>query len=58
MTPSSVPILGPARYRNLFLDCGHGHVGWTMAAGSGKFVADIVSGRKPEIDTDGLLYVN
>jgi D-amino-acid dehydrogenase len=58
MTPTSVPILGPARYRNLFLDCGHGHVGWTMAAGSGKFVADLVSGRKPEIDTDGLLYVN
>jgi D-amino-acid dehydrogenase len=58
MTPTSVPILGPARYRNLFLDCGHGHVGWTMAAGSGKFVADLVSGRMPEIDTDGLLYVN
>jgi D-amino-acid dehydrogenase len=58
MTPTSVPILGPARYRNLFLDCGHGHVGWTMAAGSGKFVADLVAGRKPEIDTDGLLYVN
>lgn len=58
MTPTSVPILGPARYANLFLDCGHGHVGWTMAAGSGKFIADLVAGRKPEIDTDGLLYVN
>lgn len=58
MTPTSVPILGQARYRNLFLDCGHGHVGWTMAAGSGKFVADLVAGRAPEIDTDGLLYVN
>ena len=58
MTPSSVPILGLARYRNLFLDCGHGHVGWTMAAGSGRFVADLVSGRKTEIDPDGLLYVN
>ncbi|QIG47974.1 FAD-dependent oxidoreductase [Nordella sp. HKS 07] len=58
MTPASVPILGRARYANLFLDCGHGHVGWTMACGSGKFVADLVSGRKPEIDTDGLLYVN
>lgn len=58
MTPTSVPILGRARYANLFLDCGHGHVGWTMAAGSGKFVADLVAGRKPEIDTDGLLYVN
>lgn len=58
MTPASVPILGRARYANLFLDCGHGHVGWTMACGSGKFVADLVSGRRPEIDTDGLLYVN
>ncbi|WP_119390317.1 D-amino acid dehydrogenase [Taklimakanibacter lacteus] len=58
MTPTSVPMLGRARYRNLFLDCGHGHVGWTMAAGSGKFVADLVAGRAPEIDTDGLLYVN
>jgi D-amino-acid dehydrogenase len=56
MTPTSVPILGRARYDNLYLDCGHGHVGWTMACGSGRFVADIIAGRKPEIDTDGLLY--
>jgi D-amino-acid dehydrogenase len=44
MTPTSVPILGPARYGNFHLNVGHGHVGWTMAAGSGKFVADLVSG--------------
>jgi D-amino-acid dehydrogenase len=56
MTPTSVPILGPAGPGNLFLNVGHGHLGWTMAAGSGKFVADMVSGRKPEIDTDGLTY--
>ena len=56
MTPTSVPILGRARYDNLYLDCGHGHVGWTMACGSGRFVADLIAGRKPEIDTDGLLY--
>jgi len=56
MTPTSVPILGRARYENLYLNCGHGHVGWTMACGSGRFVADIVAGRKPEIDPDGLLY--
>jgi D-amino-acid dehydrogenase len=56
MTPSSVPILGRARYDNLFLNVGHGHVGWTMCCGSGKLVADLVSGRKPEIDTEGLLY--
>ena len=56
MTPSSVPILGRAVYRNLYLNVGHGHVGWTMCCGSGKFVADLVAGRKPEIDPEGLLY--
>jgi len=56
MTPSSVPVIGRARYANLYLDTGHGHVGWTMACGSGKFLADIVAGRKPEIDPDGLRY--
>src|SRR5262245_55662039 len=56
MTPSSVPILGRARYDNLYLNVGHGHVGWTMSCGSGKLVADLVAGRKPEIDPEGLLY--
>lgn len=58
MMPASVPVHGRARYENLFLDTGHGHVGWTMACGSGKLVADLVSGRKPDIDTSGLLYRN
>jgi D-amino-acid dehydrogenase len=56
MTPSSVPILGRAKYENFFLNVGHGHVGWTMSCGSGKFVADLVTGRRPEIDPEGLLY--
>ena len=56
MTPSSVPILGRARYRNLYLDTGHGHIGWTMACGSGKVTADLVAGREPEIDLEGLVY--
>jgi D-amino-acid dehydrogenase len=56
MTPSSVPILGRARYDNFYLNVGHGHVGWTMSCGSGKFVAGLVAGRKPEIDPEGLLY--
>ena len=55
MTPTSVPILGPSRYRNLFLNVGHGHVGWSMACGSGKLVADGVGGRPAEIETTGLL---
>ena len=56
MMPNSVPVIGPARYDNLYLNTGHGHVGWTMAAGSGQFLADLVAGRKPEIDPQGLLY--
>ena len=56
MMPSSVPVIGKARYRNLYLDTGHGHLGWTTACGSGKLLADLVAGRKPEIDTTGLLY--
>jgi D-amino-acid dehydrogenase len=55
MTPSSVPILGPSRYRNLLLNVGHGHVGWSMCCGSGKFVADRLAGRPTEIDGTGLL---
>ena len=56
MTPSSVPIFGRARYENFFLNVGHGHVGWTMSCGSAKFVTDLVAGRSPEIDPEGLLY--
>lgn len=56
MTPSTVPILGFARYRNLLLDTGHGHIGWTMACGSGKVIADLAAGRRAEIDLEGLLY--
>ncbi|RWM20533.1 MAG: FAD-dependent oxidoreductase [Mesorhizobium sp.] len=58
MMPSSVPVIGQARYKNLYLDTGHGHVGWTMACGSGKFLADLVAGRKTEIDPQGLVYRN
>ena len=56
MTPSTVPILGRARYENLYLDTGHGHIGWTMACGSGKVTADLIAGREPEIDLEGLLH--
>lgn len=47
-TPSGVPLVGRTRIRNLFLNTGHGTLGWTMGAGSGRVIADIVSGRKPE----------
>ena len=56
MTPSTVPILGRARYENLYLNTGHGHIGWTMACGSGKITADLIAGRDPGIDLEGLLF--
>jgi len=54
MTPDNPPVLGSTPYNNLFLNTGHGTLGWTMACGSGKVVSDIVSGKIPEIDLDGL----
>ena len=47
-TPSNLPLIGGTRYPNLFLNTGHGTLGWTLACGSGKALADILSGRKPE----------
>ncbi len=49
-TPSNVPLVGATRYRNLFLDTGHGTLGWTMACGSGRALTDIVADRKPDVD--------
>jgi D-amino-acid dehydrogenase len=54
MTPDGTPVLGGTKYDNLFLNTGHGTLGWTMACGSARAVADVVMGRKPEIDFDGL----
>jgi D-amino-acid dehydrogenase len=54
MTPDSTPIIGATPLANLFLNTGHGTLGWTMACGSGKLVSDMVMGRRPEISTDGL----
>jgi len=47
-TPSNLPLIGRSRLPNLFLNTGHGTLGWTMACGSGRSLADIVSGRRPE----------
>lgn len=54
MTPDGPPILGLGRHRNLFLNCGHGHMGWTMACGSARIVTDLMTGRMPELDLAGL----
>jgi len=49
-TPSNVPLVGRTKYANLYVNTGHGTLGWTMACGSGAALADIISGRKPEVD--------
>ena len=54
MTPDSTPILGPCAIPNLFLNTGHGTLGWTMACGSGHVVADCVMGTSTAIALDGL----
>jgi D-amino-acid dehydrogenase len=49
-TPSNAPLIGRTRYRNLFLNTGHGTLGWTMACGSARALVDVVAGRKPDVD--------
>lgn len=54
MTPDGTPIVGATHYQNLFINTGHGTLGWTMACGSAKLLADIISGNCPEIAADDL----
>ena len=56
MTPDGTPVVGRSPVSNLFLNTGHGTLGWTMAAGSGRVLADIVSGRATEIESGDLGY--
>jgi D-amino-acid dehydrogenase len=49
-TPANVPIVGRTRLSNLFLNTGHGTLGWTLACGSGAALADLVSGRRPQVE--------
>ncbi|HMA30568.1 MAG TPA: D-amino acid dehydrogenase, partial [Casimicrobiaceae bacterium] len=56
MTPDGTPVIGPSPYPELFLATGHGTLGWTMSAGTGQVLADVISGRKPAIDLAGLTY--
>ena len=57
MTPEGTPIMGRARHENLYVNVGHGHMGWTMACGSARIVADLVRGERAEIDTVGMTLV-
>ncbi|HEY5789023.1 MAG TPA: D-amino acid dehydrogenase, partial [Gammaproteobacteria bacterium] len=54
MTPDGTPVVGPTALPNLYLNTGHGTLGWTMACGSGRLLADQVGGRQPAISTEGL----
>ena len=54
MTPDGPPVIGPTAYPNLWLNTGHGTLGWTMACGSGRVLADLVAGATPAIDPAGL----
>jgi D-amino-acid dehydrogenase len=53
-TPNNMPLVGRSGLRNLFLNTGHGTLGWTLACGSGKVLADLVAGRRPDVDFDFL----
>jgi len=54
MIPDGGPLIGPTRVENLYLNTGHGTLGWTMGPGSGKLLADLLSGRQTDIPLDGL----
>jgi D-amino-acid dehydrogenase len=54
MTPDNLPVLGATPYRNLYLNTGHGTLGWTMSNGSARVIADLVSARTPAVDLTGL----
>ncbi|KFX71117.1 amino acid dehydrogenase [Pseudomonas taeanensis MS-3] len=53
-TPDGTPIVGATGFRNLFLNTGHGTLGWTMACGSGRFLADLMANKRPQISAEGL----
>ena len=54
MTPDGTPIVGRTRFGNLWLNTGHGTLGWTMACGSAQVVADLIGAKTPAIDTSDL----
>ena len=54
MTPDSVPVIGETPINNLFMNTGHGTLGWTMSQGSARLVADLINQQSPEIDNEGL----
>ncbi|MCP2040863.1 D-amino-acid dehydrogenase [Neisseria sp. HSC-16F19] len=57
MTPDSTPLIGATRYGNLWLNTGHGTLGWTMGLGSGRVLSDLISGVTPEIESSDLSVI-
>lgn len=55
MTPTNLPFFGRRHLDNLYLNTGHGHIGWTMSHGSARITADLIAGRAPAIPMDGLV---
>lgn len=54
MTPDGTPVIGPTKFPSLFLNTGHGTLGWTMSCGSGRLAADLVTGQRPNIEHEDL----
>ena len=55
MRPTGLPFVDRTHYSNLWLNAGHGHMGWTMACGTAKIIADIIANRPPDIPLDGMM---
>jgi D-amino-acid dehydrogenase len=53
-TPDGTPVVGGTRFNNLYINTGHGTLGWTMACGSGRYLADLLAGATPQISSEGL----
>jgi len=56
VTPDSVPVIGPTPYPGLYINAGHGTLGWTMSTGSGRLIADLISGIRPEIEASPFAF--
>jgi D-amino-acid dehydrogenase len=54
MTPDGPPVIGPTKFDNLWMNTGHGTLGWTMACGSAALLTDLISGRTPDIQHNDL----
>lgn len=54
MTPTNLPIIGRKRHRNLYINTGHGHIGWTMSHGSARIIADLIGNRPPALSVEAI----